>query len=1274
MSAAPHIVEVPTAVSAEQPWPGLAAFEEGDFDFFKGREAAISAMARLVIREDLTFLWGFSGLGKTSLLRAGLFPRLREADIFPVYVRLRYDANDPPLVQQCFDAIEEAAERWGYEIPTRGKSGTLWEYARRRDHRFWNNADRLATPLLVFDQFEEIFSSGRVVPWQDVTAFFADLSSAITGTTADERLGEDDYLFRAGVFKVLISFREDFVAQVAKCAPLVTGIGHHYYRLEALKFDDAVAVVREGGGHLIESVTEPSHEELCRRIVDHVAGTGSAASRAAATVDPALLSLYCRQLNERRYKLKKQTISAGLLEEGKASTIIPDFYEACLGRVSAQSRSVLERHLVLHQSGTRDSIAEETLLDEGLKPDELEQLIGQRILRRDTTRQPRIEFTHDVLVKPAADAFARRELERQRAEAEQQRVERDRRQFLLIGAVALITLAVIAGLASWRAFVLSREQTIRLLIAESQRLLNQDPQRGTQFSIWAAGASLRHGPDLQAEASDALNRSARASATEAPFDAKGLTVTLNAGGTRAAVVHDDRKAVDLLDLKDPSALPQTILAREGLTVSEVKFFADDTELLLLNSDASVERVQLSGPATRTGVMSTASAGFETGLATNRFGGIRELKQWALTDGGRVMVLSFTREYPKLSEPSSPTEKLRYWLSMADRGGDLWTREISTDGVSDVILADDGSRYAVINPAGLISVKEVDGKTVGTRAFPPSAFVVSADGAHVLVAPRSTPGVNSKREVTLWKPGLTGQGGSDSHVTVPGRDEILNTVFSPDGTIFAVLQASGVAQFWRTSSLQPIFAAPLPASSLRFSADSRSVLTWDNDSAAQLWRLDGGDRPVGTRGGQDGIIDVAFAERSDRLAVLTASGLRLSTTSADTRAVDVVIDTGQTGAQVLAFAPDGKAVTVGGINGMVTASVIDGSRRPTTTEGLVTALAYTADSSTIAAAIEARTPTDPPTAVIRITRDGPYSRSTNEVRVSGRVTSMAFVGPSQLAYLVETVDSTGRVEIADVQNETVVRHDCFRRFTGLSADERSGRFAFGVFETSYQSETEQQLTFDVRNAQSADGRAADCNAPPAEAGTAPAPRNESARATAPQLPAPALPERAVDEGFSASLPISAINDDLTAAISSVTQDEVKLWKPLNLVGAAIRLKEPVRAVAISRDGRRFAVGSENGMVKMFNVRQLNDPITLQQSGASIQAIAFSADGRQLAALDANGRAMVFPLSAAELIARARPLTAGLSIESEECRFLGDSCDSDPTSFGALVQRMLGLRRR
>jgi chromosomal replication initiation ATPase DnaA len=61
----------------QHPWIGLASFTEGDREFFAGRAEEIDELLRLVRRDTLTLLYGVSGLGKTSLLQAGLFPAIR---------------------------------------------------------------------------------------------------------------------------------------------------------------------------------------------------------------------------------------------------------------------------------------------------------------------------------------------------------------------------------------------------------------------------------------------------------------------------------------------------------------------------------------------------------------------------------------------------------------------------------------------------------------------------------------------------------------------------------------------------------------------------------------------------------------------------------------------------------------------------------------------------------------------------------------------------------------------------------------------------------------------------------------------------------------------------------------------------------------------------------------------------------------------------------------------------------------------------------------------
>ena len=67
-------------LSRDNPWPGLDPFDETDREYFHGRAAESGELLRLVRREPLTVVFGRSGLGKTSLLKAGLFPLLRGED------------------------------------------------------------------------------------------------------------------------------------------------------------------------------------------------------------------------------------------------------------------------------------------------------------------------------------------------------------------------------------------------------------------------------------------------------------------------------------------------------------------------------------------------------------------------------------------------------------------------------------------------------------------------------------------------------------------------------------------------------------------------------------------------------------------------------------------------------------------------------------------------------------------------------------------------------------------------------------------------------------------------------------------------------------------------------------------------------------------------------------------------------------------------------------------------------------------------------------------
>src|SRR5204863_5564379 len=64
------------SVDPQHPWLGLDSFTEETRAYFYGRENEVAELARRVQRKTLTVLFGQSGLGKTSIVRVGVVPRL----------------------------------------------------------------------------------------------------------------------------------------------------------------------------------------------------------------------------------------------------------------------------------------------------------------------------------------------------------------------------------------------------------------------------------------------------------------------------------------------------------------------------------------------------------------------------------------------------------------------------------------------------------------------------------------------------------------------------------------------------------------------------------------------------------------------------------------------------------------------------------------------------------------------------------------------------------------------------------------------------------------------------------------------------------------------------------------------------------------------------------------------------------------------------------------------------------------------------------------------
>lgn len=464
------------------PWNGLRTYVEGEVIY--GRSEEIHVLSLLILQNSQTVVYGRSGIGKSSLLNAGIFPRVREKGVLPVYVRFEHNVAASYL-DQIRGAIDRETERHGIvarrlvDRSSRGEE-TLWEYFHSLE--LTGPDGRSVRPMVVFDQFEEIFT--LETDRGKRRRFFEDLAHLVNnvmpeglfaspgsegqeGTAKAEGnllpeipqgaepgldlgldlLGDTDFGYKEGSdFHLVFTLREDFLSYFERATTDIPALKNGRYSLRPINEEQAAEIIMKPRAGLVDT-------SVARLIIEKVTGEKDFELDGVPqlNVDSAILSLYLSRLYEKMEAEGASAITADLVEAHSAN-IIEDFYSDAVGALPAGAVEWMEDTLV-NKEGRRDNRDRTTVLDEsGLTEAELDSLIHDVKLLRQFSYggNLRVEYIHDVLCPVVVRRRARRGEQRRIQEIEERgRAEKRRARRRLLAVVGVFLALAILGTGLW---------------------------------------------------------------------------------------------------------------------------------------------------------------------------------------------------------------------------------------------------------------------------------------------------------------------------------------------------------------------------------------------------------------------------------------------------------------------------------------------------------------------------------------------------------------------------------------------------------------------------------------------------------------------------------------------------------------------------------------------------------------------------------------------------------------------------------------------------------
>lgn len=838
-----------SVVNEREVFVGPRPFERSEKNLFFGRDREISELLSLVTSNRVVLCYAPSGAGKTSLINAGLQPRL-EKEGFEVLPSTRVRGLIPEGVDQAaianiylFNAVLSLAKETG--VPAELARSTLAEYLSTVPH-LTDEEDFPSPRILIFDQFEELLTS-YLERWQEREGFFQQVSEAL----------QADPLLR-----VLFVMREDFVARVEPFMRILKPLQQTRFRLDLLGPIGAHAAVigpsRGTARHFKDGVVDALVEELLKVRVEST--DGEATEVIGEYVEPVQLQVVCRNLWTSLPDEVQEISHEHLKAYGDVDQALREFYESCLTGAKtglraneAELRQWFERQLIT-PAGTRGIVFRDAQQTAGLANSVVEFLENRHVIRGEWRAGSRwYELTHDRLIEPIQRANEQWQTKRQA----------NRNRMLGFSGIAVaLTLMLFAATFSFRsgtayAVPTSTENStaVAAITFVSVNSTSAVEAQSTTVAI-QADAALSKSKQLAAEALLANDRNL---SLLLAIEANGSDDTVEARRSlhqvlsRQYYVDGDFLRELRSDLITPTLIQrlddhQSAVVSVAFGPNGQRFVSGSVNGTVLLWDISTTTpISTSLPTSGTGIESVAYG--PDGLLVASAGQNQKISLWNAVTGELARDLLRTGDSLVTCLAFSPNGKL---LASGDFDSQVFIWDTASGSVVGELTADNVVRSLVWSPDGqVLAVGVFDGSVTFWKnegqwvqanglyglGHPVRSMAWSPDGKLLAVGLGSDANTPASGNVILWD-----YENRQRIRTLPDNTTRVRTVaFHPSGKFLAVGWDDGTIVFLDVEQWQ-ILGSPLiahggsPITSVAFSPDGRYLLSGGLDRTIALWNL------------------------------------------------------------------------------------------------------------------------------------------------------------------------------------------------------------------------------------------------------------------------------------------------------------------------------------------------------------------------------------------------------------------------------------------------------